>query len=465
MPCDISTDLEMFVESMGALRALLSSTTQLLANSAVDAIAANPLVGFVLVNGMIKTCYPEDEKWLLEFNAKTLPILKDHLGLTLISNDGKDIKFWCDNWFDGQKHFAAVKNYVRVTRQSELLNNTGALSMLAASAEHLVGRLLRYVYRRSVDKKFADRQIKLSELVGLNSVDDARELIVSSAIEDVIRGPFSGWITALKKDASITMTYLPPNVDFVTETFQRRNLWVHNRGIVNAIYLSRVDAALAGGIEIGKTLSCDQQYLTQRTDLFEEVFSLIALELWKKSDGGDAKRCEVLRKLVDDHCTNSRWSIVEALCTFAVNERKLSDLERWYFQFDLWLAKKRTNRLEGCTDAIERACQTTSDVWLRLRRAALLDRKTEFFTLMAESLHAGTVVPEFLRESYWFDEMRADSQFAEILLASQSPSKPVASESSEIGQDEVTGKGSSEVSEASIAETGNGTPPNEGDNT
>ena len=89
---------------------------------------------------------------------------------------------------------------------------------------------------------------------------------------------------------NLSMGYLKPLRAKLIEVFQRRNVIVHNNGIVHPFYLKKVDPALRLGITKGDRLGADSDYLTGAIDLVEMTFILIGAELWKKWQPEDADR-------------------------------------------------------------------------------------------------------------------------------------------------------------------------------
>jgi len=132
------------------------------------------------------------------------------------------------------------------------------------------------------------------DLTAFESVADARQHYLNSRIEDILYGSFSDWIAFIKEKAKLSMSYLQTEQNSLMETFQRRNLVVHNGGIVNSIYLSKVAPELTKELSLGDSLEPNRNYLNDRIDSFERNCILIAAELWKSLSAEDDERGDVI---------------------------------------------------------------------------------------------------------------------------------------------------------------------------
>lgn len=65
------------------------------------------------------------------------------------------------------------------------------------------------------------------------------------------------------------------------EIYYRRNLFVHNDGIVNEMYLSKVDNRYTKDLKIGQTLICDDFYLENAICVAKKIISTLHFEMLK----------------------------------------------------------------------------------------------------------------------------------------------------------------------------------------
>jgi hypothetical protein len=132
-----------------------------------------------------------------------------------------------------------VKSASRSTLGYKLVPRSFVVS-LVSEFDALLGRFLQRLFRvRPELLSDSGRSFTLSELVQLGSVEATIEFILSKEIETVIRKSHAEqfeWLESrfgvpLRKDLAIWPTFI--------ELTERRNLYVHNNGVVSAQYLGR----------------------------------------------------------------------------------------------------------------------------------------------------------------------------------------------------------------------------------
>lgn len=126
--------------------------------------------------------------------------------------------------------------------ESTIYGNKTVLYNLCSSIEHVFAKVLKdfYLY---VDK--SDRldglSIKLEDLKKIDKVKDAEELLIEKVIEKKFFDSFNTWYDKIEEEIRFEKYIKKPYVkeelkqvkEFISEMFLIRNLYIHNRGIVN----------------------------------------------------------------------------------------------------------------------------------------------------------------------------------------------------------------------------------------
>ncbi|NUV80290.1 hypothetical protein [Streptomyces sp. CAI-155] len=133
--------------------------------------------------------------------------------------------------------------------------------------EILFGKLAQEIY--AVNKSAlndSEYSFSLQELAQFDSLEDAREFLAERRVSALMRDSVDGWDKWLGKAVKgASMADTPVNWPVTREVFARRNLLVHNGGIVNQIYLSiasRLDEKGKPNVEIGDNLKVDAEYFS-----------------------------------------------------------------------------------------------------------------------------------------------------------------------------------------------------------
>jgi hypothetical protein len=274
--------------------------------------------------------------------------------------------------------FETMEQLTKTDRPIKLLYRSTLMNLIS-SVELFLSDLIRLYYVKFPDAIGAkDKIFSLEDLKEFNSIEEARLFIIESKIEGIMHGAFSDWIDFFKNQPKLSMSYLKDPMVQLTETCQRRNLIVHNGGIVNAIYLSKIDKGLSKELKNGDELIVSSDYLKSRLELFELNCSLIALELWKKFAPEDKQRGELLLGKIFSHLVASRWRVAEGLAQFLMNDKCMSEEQILVAKLNYWLALKRQKKWAEIKNEVEAEDMSAAKIRYRLGWFALCEKWTLF---------------------------------------------------------------------------------------
>src|SRR5690606_32768666 len=115
------------------------------------------------------------------------------------------------------------------------------LISLVSTVEWFFSQILHYYYDKFPDSSgIKNKTLTLDDLKNFGSINDAEKFLIENKIEEILRGSIKDWFKILKDDLKLGLGYKDQYEDELVEIYQRRNLLVHNGGVVNAIYLSKV---------------------------------------------------------------------------------------------------------------------------------------------------------------------------------------------------------------------------------
>lgn len=125
-------------------------------------------------------------------------------------------------------------------------------------------------YEGSLENK--EVSIKLEDIKKFGDLNDIKEQVIENEIYQLTQGGIEEWKKFLLDKFGIKMTELYPNFDQFKEIFMRRNLFVHNDGIVNKRYLASNKSSI---YKLGDTAEISEEYI--RTSL--EVLKIFAISI------------------------------------------------------------------------------------------------------------------------------------------------------------------------------------------
>ncbi len=312
----------------------------------------------------------------------------------------------------------AVKNIKILEKQIELMYKS-ILINLVSTAECFLGDILKKyfsTYKGEIVGKLISKQDKIytiTELEEFESIEEAKEYIIDKKIGSLFRGSFEDWIVFLKDKMSLSMGYMDADKDTMVEIFQRRNLFIHNNGIINRIYISKVKNKYRYSDNIGEKIVLKKDYISNAIFLLQKNLILIAFELWKKREHEDKKRSRFFQELSFKYLEQGKWELLESATNFVVRDTIAPDTILKVAQINLWLSEKRLGKLNKCV--VEKTDFSTSKIEYRICQKALLDKNDEAIHLIKRALDTNQIDMKTIYEWPVLSELRDTKEFKQML--------------------------------------------------
>ena len=329
------------------------------------------------------------------------------------SESGKEIELKLND--EGQKRFstAMAKLSKSQKRQSSLYQSS--LVTIISYVEWFLAQLIhRYYDKNPKSIGLKDKQLSLNDLYEIGSIDEAKKFLIDTKVESILRGSLNDWINFLKEQMSLSMGYLKDHQDVLTEACQRRNLYVHNGGVVNSIYLKNCSFEGMDPPSLGDKLPCNKGYIEKTLSAFEKTFLLIAAELWKKNEPNNKKRFLILNHMSYEHICNERYEIGSSLAYFLWGDKGQKESYRIKAQINYWQAKKWQDDFASVRKEIEQSDFSAKDPLFILAKHSLLDEYDEAFLLVPELLRSEKLIFSDLSEWPLFKGLRESPRYKDI---------------------------------------------------
>ena len=289
---------------------------------------------------------------------------------------------------------------------------------LIGNYDAFLGGLIRDLFFVKPDVLSAsERNITFSDLMGFGSVEDARRYIVEKEVETVLRKSHSeqfDWLEnkfglPLRKDLKIW-----PNFIEVTE---RRNLFVHNRGIVSNHYL---DVCRKHSVEfdvepqIGEQLSVPTDYFISAFETIFEMGVKLAHVLWRKVQPGDLEEADSnLIAVGYDLLSEERFDLARRVLDFSTTtlKRFASEQNRLMLVINQAQAYKWSDDMDTVRNILSNEDWSTRSDDFRLAEAVLLDEFDRANSIVRRVGTSGGVEKSYYREWPLFREYRESESF------------------------------------------------------
>jgi len=330
------------------------------------------------------------------------------------TEDGETYSFELND--DGNERFnSAMERLLKTQKRTSSLHQSSLVTIISY-VEWFLAQLIHKYYDKNPNAiGLREKQLSLNDLYEIGSIDDAKKFLIDTKVESILRGSLNDWVTFLKDQIKLSMSYLENHKSELIEACQRRNLYVHNGGVVNSIYLKNCHFEEDKSPEIGESLSCNRKYIEDTLSAFEKSFLLIAAELWKKNEPENRDRFQILNHMSYEHICGGRYDIASSLAFFLQGDKKQKESDRMKAQINYWQARKWADDFESVRKDIEEADFSAKDTLYILSRHTLLDEFDEAFKLLPELIRTKKLSVSEAEEWPLFKKIRVEPRYDEMM--------------------------------------------------
>lgn len=275
-----------------------------------------------------------------------------------------------------------------------------------------------------------EKKFSFDDLEKIGSIEDAKSYLIGQEVEQLLWGSIEDWAAFFKKRLNLEVPFLDKKFDEIKEIFLRRNLLVHNGGVVNSTYLKGIKGKTDKAL--GDRLSVNKEYLDNSFTLCEIAFSLVALEMmtvFQRNTDTQNKRgfdnaVELLNTLIVDHLQNERYLIAEHLSKYMSEDNSYSNISRTIALVNYWQAVKWQGRFEEIEKDVRNTDISGMLGVFSLAKHALLNEYNDFFKLLPECINTKNLDLDDLKEWPLFKEIRELQEYSDF-LSEMDKKKPI----------------------------------------
>lgn len=283
-----------------------------------------------------------------------------------------------------------IKRQKRSDSAFDLIPRSYIVSLISLFDAY-IGNLIRNIYTICPEKLSSSEQtISFAELVSFGNLEEAKEAIIETKIESILRNSHHEQFDLIAKELGVSTLKKFENWPRFIEITQRRNLFVHTNAIVSSQYLRICKKHKVSGIEElskGDKLDVNRDYFENAFTIFYEIavkLSQIVLRvLLGKKEGVIEELDSILISIIFDLISEKRYKIAIELSDFALtNNFKHTDANRIYMILNMAQAYKWSGNNEKCAEILQKEDSSAWNNELQMAKKILLDRNEEAIKLM-----------------------------------------------------------------------------------
>lgn len=272
----------------------------------------------------------------------------------------------------------ASTNFYKLIQQPNILNES-MIVMLLVKYEDAIADIYRYLLEEFPEAYLSDKSITYSELVSFDTdLDEIKERFISKEIDEFMRLPLSDWYKSFEKNQKANFFFDNNVFDQFKEVYYRRNLVVHNQGIVNEIYKNSIPMCT---VELGERLYVNEEYLSQAFLLARKMLIGTVWGLRKT-----AKDIEELNSYLFDYgyscLKNEEWDLAKYIYSMLLTEDNQLVSDKMCERVNLWIALKNLIGVDAIEKEVRELDVSAMKTQFSVAKHALLDEFDAISTLL-----------------------------------------------------------------------------------
>lgn len=328
-----------------------------------------------------------------------------------ITDDG-DIEFELKGPDVKKRIMESVRNMDYKIKQDKILYS-GTLMLLVVYFEEMLSKMLLTDLLKYPRIRIEENSITFEELKDLGSIDEAKKYLIEKEVNNIMKENCDYWFNEhIKKLLKLKLENYYKNKNKFNEIMARRNLLVHNEGIVNKYYINRVGKNNIYSAKIGKKLYVDNEYIKEALEIFEEVGVALLIELYLKEEINNEDKVYLFEIITDGYLFKEKYRIALALYELLLDSKKISGQLRKYCELNYWQCHKWLGTTNDKVKELEKEDYSIYDVRLKLGGLALQGKYDEFYEAFNKQ---NEITLECLKEWPIFKLIREDDRFRKMI--------------------------------------------------
>ena len=264
--------------------------------------------------------------------------------------------------------------------QKDVLYKSSLVSLIIYF-ESLVSQLFKEDFERHPDKiGLNDKTVKFSQIDELKEIESVKDYLIENEIVNMMYKDIGKWFDYFRKN--IDLKPIDGKMDDLIEITKRRNLLVHNNGVVNTFYIDSIPDKFKSNLKKGSVLVVDRQYIDNAIRIIEYVGIILTLSIWLNEERSNFDEMDLIESFIfDEYLIKENWEIAIVLYKLLLTNKKLDDERKIIAKLNLWQCSKWLGKYKEIENAVKKEDYSAWAPKLKLGILALMEEVNKFFEL------------------------------------------------------------------------------------
>lgn len=287
------------------------------------------------------------------------------------------------------------------------------LISLIIKFENIISNLFYVLVKRFPDCYINEQRITYSDLCCYKTVDDIKEKVVKEKVELLMRDNFFSWIKVLYEKHKIVVKDESRFYNDFIESYYRRNIIVHNNGVVNSDYKN----AVKSNVEVGEKLFCNEEYFD---NAIQASIYIIVKILCESSKVFVEERENLISDIIDygvNLIDKEKYLLARDIFKMIKNMTNITQEIKIYCQLNYWQTFKWNGDFENeIKQDINIFDVSACNEYIKLGKYALLDDFEKIFDILNKKINTEEAYEYINALEEWpiFKEVRIKEEYYKL---------------------------------------------------
>lgn len=292
-------------------------------------------------------------------------------------------------------------------KQEEILYR-GSLLLLVTYFENLVAGVFRecfvkYPQRISLNEK----SVSYKMLTEMNDIEEIKNILIDQEVTNKMYDSLLNWKKYFQKNLKLELKAWDDEFELIQEIMARRNLYVHNNGVINSIYINLVKEVNKDSI--GNILSIDREYIDNAIDILEYIGMSLIIEVWIKECADNQEEVNAITDMIyEEYLDSSRWKMARHFYEICLQSTKILDADKILCKINTWQCYKWLGEYDKVRDEVKKVDVSAFKPMYTLGILALNEDYEKFFEFYDNQTDIGE---DQLKEWPLFMELRKSEEY------------------------------------------------------
>lgn len=285
------------------------------------------------------------------------------------------------------------------------IHTSNTLVMLITRFEEFMSNFLIRLYTLYPEKYLDQQKICFSEIIN-SGVDDIRQKIVLREVDEKMRASYMDWFKLLQEHG-MNFDSCTNELDILREIYARRNIVIHNAGIVNETY---VKAAPKSQLKEGDDAFINNEYLQTAFDTVKTIIYKIMIEATRIIKSDKIKYLDAIFKMAFLELLSENYAISTSVFNELMHAKMANTEIKTMSKVNRWIAEIELHGLESIKTEIEGFDTSILDEMYVLAKELLLEHY-EFATEKIKEMIKREIITVDILEKWPLFKRYRDSSF------------------------------------------------------